>query len=41
MVNEEDVGVFGHGVGGEDEAAPTAILGGLDLEVGPAVEPVG
>ena len=38
VVDEEDVGVLGHGVGGEDEAPLAAVLAGLDLEVVAAVE---
>lgn len=38
MIDKEDVGVFGHGVGGQNKTPLTAVLGGLDLEVGPAIE---
>lgn len=38
VINEEDVGVFGHGIRGENEAPHAAFLDGLDLEVVTAVE---
>lgn len=38
MVDEEDVGVCGHRVGGQNEAPLAAVFRRLDLEMGPAVE---
>lgn len=41
MINEEDVGVLGHRIRGEDESSFTSFLAGFDLEVFAAVEGVG
>lgn len=38
VIDEEDVGVLGHGIGGENEASHASVLAGLDLEVVAAVE---
>lgn len=41
VIYEEDVGVLGHGIRGENEAPHAAILAGLDMEVFAAVEGLG
>jgi hypothetical protein len=42
VVNEKNVGIFGHGGGrGKEEAPLTAILAWVDLEVGAAIESLG